>query len=197
MSWHTKPLIVTVLGGLFATNPLYLPFLHARGLFPYADSPWLTAAGVIYLALGVVLVAISIRGVELTFERAVAIGLVSLPVVYLFATRITAELPGNLVYWTPWMLPLALMLPLGAASRRERIGMLGVIFGLLLISPVQLIRSPTGWNGPAMVILWYFILTAWTGILGLPLFLYGRSDLSDEESTTGGSIYYHMERPPL
>lgn len=162
------------LGVAFVAASTFHPFVRRTVGFEHADHVLVTGVGVVYLATGAFTAGIALVDGDRTFGGVVLVSLVSLAAVgtYLLA------LPGtDHVHWTPWLVSLALMLPLGAATGYRRLGVVVVIAAALAVVPLRLAvsGSSTAWNGPVVLLLWIVLGTVWVAVFGSPLYLFGRT----------------------
>lgn len=153
------------LGLVFATNPLYHSFLQETVGFEYANHSIVTGMGVVYLIVGFLVVGLSLVEANRTFMGAMAIALVSLATLGVYLLTLGGP---DFARWTPWLVSLALMLPLGAVTGTKRVGIVAVIGGALSVLPLRLalFGSSTGWNGPLMVLLWFLLGWVWVAVFG-------------------------------
>lgn len=181
---HAKAVGILAIGLLFVLNPIYLSTIHDTLGIGYVSSPWLTVAGAVYLGAGLVLLGLSVWGADLTLGRAVIGGLISLPVMWFYLLIFPQSYSTDfaywvrqVLYWTPQVLPLALMLPLGVAVRRERVIILGIMLLSLLIVFIQPIISPPSHAFGGVILPLIYTLLVGTGavVLGAPLYFYGQS----------------------
>jgi hypothetical protein len=159
------------MGIVLIANPLYHGFIRETVGFLYAGHSLVTSAGLLYILVGVSVLILSYREVAGTTLWAVAITLLGLAVIGGFHLLVSKPEFGS---WIPWFGALAAMVSLGAGTRNQRIGIVVGIGGALAVIPFRLSISPTAWNGPVILLIWFVLGWIWVAIAGSPLYLIGK-----------------------
>lgn len=145
--------------------------------FEYANHVLVTGIGIVYLAIGVFTVGVALLDGDQTFIGVVLVTLASLTAVGLYLLTLAGP---DSKHWIPWLVSLALTLPLGAATGYKRVGVVVLIAAALAVIPFRLAiyGSSTAWNGPVVLLIWIVLGAVWVAVFGSPLYLFGRTTLA-------------------
>lgn len=158
------------MGIVLVANPLYHGFIREKVGFLYADHSLVTGAGLLYIIVGVSALILSRSETDGTTLLAMTITLLGLAGIGGYHLLLSEPEFGS---WIPWLGALAAMVSLGAGTRNQRLGIgVGIAVALAVI-PYRLYSSPTAWNGPVILLIWFVLGWIWVAIAGSPLYLLG------------------------